>query len=485
MNTTYHKRTLVWFCAALALFASCKKFLDVNTNPNKPSTASLGVLLPSVIEATSNNHHTIGLTACMLAQQLAAYTSGPLNDDQNRDVRMTAGFNSLYSNTLNNNVFLINSAKAQGAPHYEGIGKILLAMNLGLATDVWGNIPYSQAFQGATNLFPAYDKQQDIYTAIQTLLGEAITLLGQPAGTFKPTVEDLVYGGNASRWIKTANVLRARYYMHLTKKGVAGSATLALTYLANGYANNTEDCQLTYNDRNFNPWYRNIAIGTTTGNFIITHSKKFIDGMTGATYAGLLDPRLPLIADKRTSPTFAGIINGVGSGGTTNITSNTFYAKINSPILMVTYAEQKFLEAEAQFLANGGTTTSTGANTACYNAYLAGIGAHMDKIGVAAADKATYTGNAQVSTGNAALKLEFILREKFITTYLHPETWVDVRRYDYNSNLYKGIALPTNQDPVMSGQFIQRAIYPLTEVARNPNALAEIRPFTEKLWWNQ
>jgi Starch-binding associating with outer membrane len=468
-----------------SLVSSCKKLLDVNTNPNKPSEVTLGVLLPSVLEATATNHYQVGFTANLLAQQLAAYTSGPLNDDQHRDVRMSTAFFTLYSNTLNNNVFLVKTANQQGAPVYEGIAKILLAMNLGMATDIWGNIPYSDAFKGAENLYPKYDKQQDIYTNIQTLLSEAIVLLQKPPGILKPTTEDLVFGGNTSRWIKTANVLKARYYMHLTKKGVANSATLALSFLAAGFAGNADDCQLVYNDRNFNPWYRNVAIGITTGNFVITHSKKFIDGMNGSTYPGLTDPRLPFIADKGAAATYSGIQNGVGTGGNTNITGNTYYAKINSPILMVTYAEQKFLEAEALFLTNGGTTVSTGATTAGYNAYLAGIGAHMDKVGVAAADKNTYIANAQVSTGEASLKLEFILREKFIATYLHPETWVDVRRYDYNPALYRGIGLPINQDPVMGGQTIQRAIYPLTEVVRNPSVTGELKPLTEKLWWNQ
>jgi hypothetical protein len=243
--------------------------------------------------------------------------------------------------------------------------------------------------------------------------------------------------------------------------------------------------QLVYNDRNFNPWHRNIAIGTTTGNFIVTHSKRFIDQMNGATYPGLVDPRLPFIADKGSSANYAGIQNGVGTGSTTNITANTFYAKVNSPIMMVTYAEQKFLEAEALFLANGGTVGSTGSTTAAYNAYLAGIAAHMDKLGVATADKNTYINNPQVSVGATNLTLEHIMREKFVATYLHPETWVDVRRYDYNSNIYRGMALPVNQDPAMGGQWIQRAIYPLTEVARNPYVQGELRPLTEKLWWNQ
>ncbi len=465
--------------------SSCKKYLDVNTNPNKPSTITLSTLLPSVEEATANSHYQVGFTACLLSQQLAAYTSGPLNDDQNLDVRMGGAFASLYGNALGNNNELIKLAKAQNAPFYEGVGKILMAINLGLATDVWGNIPYSQAFTGAANLNPSYDVQQNIYTEIQSLLSSAITLLGLPAGTQKPTSEDLIFGGNASKWIKTANGLKARYYMHLTKKGVANSAALALPFFANALSGNVDDCQLVYNDRNFNPWHRNIAIGTTTGNFIITHSKKFLDGMNGNLYPGLVDPRLPLIADKGAAATYNGIQNGVGTGGNTNINANTFFAKVNSPLFIFTYAEQKMLEAEANFLANGGTATSTGTNAATYSAYLAAINANMSKLSVAAASATAYVTNPLVDVAAANLKMEQIMREKFIITYLHPETWVDVRRYDYNSSIYKGIQLPTTQSPAMGGQFIRRAMYPLSELTLNTSAQPELKPMTDRLWWNQ
>jgi Starch-binding associating with outer membrane len=464
---------------------SCKKYLDVNTNPNKPSTITLSTLLPSVEEATANNHYQVGFTACLLSQQLAAYTSGPLNDDQNLDVRMGGAFASLYANAFGNNNELIKLAQAQNAPFYEGVGKILMAINLGLATDVWGNIPYSKAFTGAANLNPSYDVQQNIYTEIQSLLSSGITLLGLPAGTQKPTSEDLIFGGSAAKWIKTANGLKARYYMHLTKKGVANSAALALPFFASALSSNADDCQLVYNDRNFNPWHRNIAIGTTTGNFILTHSKKFLDGMNGNLYPGLVDPRLPLIADKGAAATYNGIQNGLGTGGNTNINANTFFAKVNAPLFIFTYAEQKFLEAEANFLVNGGTATSTGTNAATYSAYLAGINANMSKLGVAAAATTAYVTNPLVDVTAANLKMEQIMREKFIVTYLHPETWVDVRRYDYNNNIYKGIQLPTTQSPAMGGQYIRRAMYPLSELTLNTSAQQELKPMTDKLWWDQ
>ncbi len=475
----------LWVGLFTISISSCKKYLDVNTNPNKPSTITLGTLLPSVEEATANNHYQVGFTSCILAQQLAAYTSGPLNDDQNLDVRMGGAFNALYANALGNNYELIKIAKAQSAPHYEAIGKILMAINLGLATDVWGNIPYSQGFQGAVNLNPGYDTQQNIYTEIQSLLSSAITLLGQPAGSLRPTSEDLIFGGNAARWIKTANGLKARYYMHLTKKGLSSSATLALTHFSNALSSNADDCQLVYNDRNFNPWHRNIAIGTGTGNFILSHSKKFLDGMNGNAYPGLVDPRLPLIADKGAAAVYNGIQNGVGTGGNTNITPNTFFAKVNSPLFIFTYAEQKLLEAEANFLANGGTPGSVGTNAAAYSAYLAGINANLSKLGVTGTAATAYVTSPLVDVTAANLKLEQIMREKFIVTYLHPETWVDVRRYDYNSTIYKGIQLPTTQSPAMGGQFIRRAMYPLTEIQRNSSVQQELKPMTDKLWWDQ
>ena len=60
-----------------------------------------------------------------------------------------------------------------------------------------------------------------------------------------------------------------------------------------------------------------------------------------------------------------------------------------------------------------------------------------------------------------------------------------MRRYDYNSNLFRGIVLPVNQNAEMGGQQIRRAMYPLDEVTRNPNAQAVLKPMTEKVWWDQ
>ncbi|MGI4020216.1 MAG: SusD/RagB family nutrient-binding outer membrane lipoprotein [Janthinobacterium lividum] len=470
---------------SIASFSACKKYVggDTNINPNQSSTPTLNTLLPVVIESTTDNHFRVAFITSMFSEQLAAYTSGALNEDQNRDVRIENAFQGIYQNSLTNLDAMVKLAQQQNAPYYIGIGKILQAVNLGLATDTWGDVPYSDAFQGAANLYPKYDSQETIYTTMQTLLDDGIAQLSLAPGTIKPTTDDLIYGGVAASWIKAAYVLKARYAMHLTKKGATNAANMALTYLAKGFASNAEDLQVVYNDKNLNPWNKNIAVAAAGAVYKVSPTQRLIDLMNGSGYyPGLVDPRLPIIMDNKSAATYIGIVNGSGGSGNVNLTANTYYAKASSPVPIVTYAEQKFLEAEAEFIKAGGTTTSVGSSANAYSAYLAGINANMDKL---SAVKAAYIANPLVAVTATGLKLEYIMREKNIALFLHPEEWVDVRRYDYNAQLFRGMALPQNQDAAMNGQFIRRALYPLAETTRNPNAVAAQKTLTTKVWWDQ
>lgn len=469
----------------LTCFSSCKKYVggDTNINPNQSSTPTLNTLLSVGIESTADNHYRVAFITSMFSEQLAAYTSGALNEDQNRDVRIENAFQGIYQNSLTNLDAMVKLAQQQNAPYYIGIGKILQAVNLGLATDTWGDVPYSDAFQGAANLYPKYDPQETIYSTMQTLLDDGIAQLSLSPGTIKPTTDDLIYGGVAASWIKAAYVLKARYAMHLTKKGATNAANVALTYLAKGFASNAEDLQVVYNDKNLNPWNKNVAVAAAGAVYKVSPTQRLIDLMNGSGYyPGLVDPRLPIIMDNKGATTYIGIVNGSGGSSNVNLTANTYYAKSTSPVPIVTYAEQKFLEAEAEFIKAGGTTTSVGSSANAYSAYLAGINANMDKLG---AVKTAYIANPLVAVTAAGLKLEYILREKNIALFLHPEEWVDVRRYDYNAQLFRGIALPVNQDAAMNGQFIRRALYPLAETTRNPNAVAAQKTLTTKVWWDQ
>jgi hypothetical protein len=171
-------------------------------------------------------------------------------------------------------------------------------------------------------------------------------------------------------------------------------------------------------------------------------------------------------------------VNGAGrgdaseQGARSTLVTGTFYADRTAPILLITYAEQKFIEAEAALGTNA---------TQAYAAYLEGISAHMDKIGVEEADKDAYLANPAVSVGEGNLTLDLIMKEKYIAMFLNPEAWADARRYDYQ---YKNMTVPANLNPALNGQFIRRVIYPESETTRNGSNVPQVT-LADPLWWDQ
>lgn len=482
------KRTVyTYIILVLLMSSSCEDYLgeDTNIDPTRVSEVSLEALLPTSIEATSEAHYQVALETSQVAQHMADYFSA--GADIHDVFRIGTGWTNIYLRAMANAKQLERQAEEQNAPHYAGIAKIIQAINLGLATDNWENVPFTEAYQGAEELTPAYDTQQAIYeTIIPDLLNSAIEDLQATNSTSSPGADDLVYRGNLEQWIKTANVLKARYAIHLTNKGAAEAANQALQALSGlVYTSNEDDFQLFYDERNLNPWHARIGLAINTGNYIIAHSEQLIEAMNGDTY-GVFDPRLPIIADKGTSDNYIGMVNGTGEGNTVNLTVDTWYASANNPLLMVTYAETKFIEAEARFLANGGDINSIGSTDAAYLAYLEGIAVHMMKIGVDTAEIINYIANPKVSVGAENMTLELIMKEKWIALFLNPEAWVDLRRYDYSQALYKDFELPENHNPQLGGQFIQRASYPFDELSRNTQAVeANMKELPAEMWRDQ
>ena len=466
----------------LSLIAvSCEDYLggDTNVDPNRTAEITLEAYLPTIIDATAEAHYYVGYETEQVAQQLASYFSA--GADIQEEFRIGTGWTFIYLRALTNARLLENQAAEQESPHYAGVAKVLQALNLGLATDNWENVPFTEAFEGTENLTPAYDQQQMIYEEIiPNLLNSAIADLQADASVSSPGADDLVYGGDLDQWIKTANVLKARYAIHLVNKGATSAANNALTALeAGAYESNDDDFTLEYDERNLNPWHARVALAINTGNFTVAPAAQLVNMMNGELYE-VIDPRLPFMFELEDDETeYEGMVNGTEAGNTVNLTEDTWYASVDAPLLMVTYAESKFIEAEARFLANGSTEEA-------YQAYLAGITAHMEKLGVAEESIEEYLADPQVGVGAENLTLELILKEKYIALFLNPEVWVDLRRYDYSNELYRGFALPANVNPQLNGQFIQRASYPFDELSRNSAAVeANTEPLPDEMWRDQ
>jgi hypothetical protein len=252
-----------------------------------------------------------------------------------------------------------------------------------------------------------------------------------------------------------------------------------LAALQNAMKSNDDDFQLKYNAKNLSPWYSRVALANTTSNLSVTYSSTFVDMMNGKTQ-GVVDPRLPLVvAFKRGQTVYAGSAPGAGAGSTVDFsTTLSWHSTINSPIVMMSFAEVKAIEAEARFLAAGGTVSTKGATPEAYAAYLDLIRANMSKVGVSEANRNTFLSAPQINVGASNLTLQHIFQEKFKANFLIGDIWTDLRKYNYFD-----FPMPLNVNPDLAGKRIARMRYPSSELTRNAkNAEANIKAPGVNMW---
>ncbi|WP_051908106.1 SusD/RagB family nutrient-binding outer membrane lipoprotein [Flavimarina sp. Hel_I_48] len=500
------KKVNIYAIAVLSLlvFSGCDDYLGDNLDPNQELEENLSPsdLLPTSIVYTSSGYYNIGVNICQYSQQIASYFQ-PGADTQ-EEIQITGGWSFIYLQALPDIQTMEELAVERNSTSYQGIAKILQATNLGLATDQWGAIPTSAATLGEEDFTPTFESQENVYTFINTLLDDAIALLEQD-DTSGLTVgeDDLIYGGDLSKWIKTAYFLKAKYALHTTEIDQNAAVTAVLAAYQNAFTSNDDDYQLVYNTRNFNPWYAGVVLPNATGNASVLLSDQLISLMDGTQFPfdGIdQDPRLPLITTLGSEETqYLGAINGSAGihafgatdddpnvGATTDFGATDFYSSQTAPVLIGSFSELKFMQAEALFLQNGGGTNSTGTTAAGYAAYLDGIRANFDKIGVDAAARDAYLADASVAVGANNLTLALLMREKYIATFLNPESFVDLRRYDFNPEVFAGLALPVNHNEILNNQWVRRAQYPATEQTRNGEEVERvIKGIGEGVWWDK
>src|SRR4051812_22961498 len=194
-------RSLVLTAVSLGTMSACNWLSapDATTNPNQPTVANPDQLLVAS-ETALNQQYTSDLarTVCVWMQQCAG------TDRQYKDLGVynygEDAYNGPFSQVYTGGGLLdIRKIEAIADSSkdivYGGIGRVLEALTVGVAADVWGDIPYSQAV--GDTISPALDPQQQVYAAVQAKLDTAITLLGG-TGT-GPAGADLFYAGNKTK----------------------------------------------------------------------------------------------------------------------------------------------------------------------------------------------------------------------------------------------------------------------------------------------
>lgn len=467
------KNTLsyILLLSVFALGSCSKNYLDVNeVNPNQTQNPPINGLLAQVTYQTGLNYFRAGNITAYYTQQLASPNASSGSDIYDNVDRSSLWYN-IYNTVQDGRIMKEKAAALNGYQHM-GVADVTEAMNMSLLISIFGDAPYSQAFD-PKNFTPAYDKEQDIFNACLKLLDDAVVEFNKADPTIKLDANsDLIHHGSVSNWIKTAYAVKARLLNRLSKKA-AYNPTAILDALSKAYTSNADDAQIT-TFAGASPWNQ-VAVNNTKLLLDGWMSEQSVDAMDGTTY-GVVDPRLKYIADTTKFGDFRGTPNGKGRTGTgTNheesyLSVKGFYSKPGAPLLLVTYSEMKFIEAEATFATDKARS---------YQAYLDGIAANMDKLGVPAAEKNAYLSDPAVAVGVANFTKDLIFKEKYIAMFLQPEAWVDARRFDYQ---YKDFTLPVN---ALLTTFIRRSNYPSTETDRNSKNVPVVTSLADKLWFDQ
>lgn len=490
MNTIYKITGL------LALFfslSSCSNWLDINTNPDSPAEDVIteSVLLPG-IEASMSFELAGGFPARTPNSWIGQFALNGLAPDiqtfkiLDTDVNNTWEY-SLYTNVLKNLNLLIQKADARKNAHYKGIGQVLMAYSLAVATDMWGSIPYSEAFQPVVIPKPKFDSQEDIYTAVFKLLDDALVNLNSTeAQAESPGDVDLLYQGDLLKWKKFTYSLKARYAMRLTyAKGGVAQADVALTALTNGFKSNSDDADFAYFDKTGteNPWYQ----------WMSKYNTIYLDTNTYVILKKYNDPRLEVFAE----PAFAGeqegqiephrnglltTLPGVTSKLAIERTqyddgepvSPCFITK-STPVPFISYAEVCFLKSEAYLWKNDYVNA--------YKYLKEGTTASMIKL---QQDNAPAFTTDQVNAFVASLPplpatfeaaQKMIIELKFMANFLSIENYNDYRRTHYPAvNLPIGAQYPNV--PV-------RLPYATSPKLYNKDNVPQINFVTDKVWWDK
>lgn len=346
--------SLILFLAVM----SCKKDDNLYLSPNAPSEATPNTLLSAIEVGTFNNleggavriasifvQHNSGVTAQALQPEFYAPTENDMNNY----------WNGLYINMKNCKLLMEQFGNEN--PYYKGLAEVIMVMNLGVATDMWGDVPFSEALKGTEkgeNLMPKYDQQQNVLSSMQSLLDDAIINLAKPAASNikLPKTDDFIYQGNTIAWTKLAYTLKARYYSRLSKKN-GFDAMILLDYLSKGITKNSENCYAKHGSlgAESNQWASYLA-----NRSYLVASQVLIDSMKN-----MMDPRTPQYFD--TTKFGKAVGNPLGSSNTnvsywgpyTVLRNSNGTVNASKNIVLVSCAEAKFLEAEAKVRLGDGT----------------------------------------------------------------------------------------------------------------------------------
>lgn len=487
---------IVTLLVMLSVLGSCtKNFEEINIDPNRPENVNPGVILGQMQYRIINNSVSAARNFTHELMQVDAPRSSTSGLGLHRySVNPGAGVWSSFYQNLTDAQDIYTIADRLKENNYKAIALVYKCWAYSILTDLYGDVPYSQAIKATEGNFkPAFDKQKDIYTQILKDLETA-------NGLFDDT-KILTYGGDLvyntsvltsgknigiQRWKKFTNSLRLRLLLRLSKKeGEINVKEQITAILADAvkyptFTANADDTIFRYPGTfpYFNPYYNARTLDWRDGTYF---TEFFLNPMNTSA-----DPRRAIWAIPVTVggvPTFRGIQSGYPTTLEYVVGQNSSYTDALKTLpqlgVMMPYAEVEFIKAE---LALKGYTT--GKTPKAH--YDAGITASMVQWG--ATMPATFLTQKSITydaTLSTEKQLEQIMLQKYYAYFfVDYQSWFEKRRTGYPI-LPRGAGIPA------ANKFPSRVPYPTYLQSLNPEGLAGAVASIgadnsdTKVWWEK
>ncbi len=468
---------------SLVFVTSCTKdFEEINTNPNQPVAVQPSLLLRQVIYDYGEQMSYEGFTAGDLLGQYRTALDFNLFDRHDLKSPQLGGnpWPILYTNLRDNEEILRLSLENPTFEVYEGPSRILKAYMAGALTDMFGDVPYSEGFQGKdVTVTPVYDSQEDIYLTeggIFDNLEKGITTIEDYTGTI-PLEGDILFDGDLQAWVRFAKSLQIKFLMRTSNVQDNAAALQSLVDEGGFITDKSQNAAFDFNDGEPNNFrLARLRIGDFN-NFVLSETMDEI-------LTNLNDPRIEVLfrpfSNSATGLEFNGLLNGVDAtqnavvladfslAGTsfreaTSALDANFMTSWETHFLLAEAAERGFITADAQALYETGVTQAFEYwNTSLPTNYLNAEGAFTN--------------------GDA---LENIITQKWIANIINGyEGWIEYRRTGFPQ--LKTISASLNNDllPV-------RMPYPAEEQALNAvnyeaaAARTDGNSINSPVWWDE
>lgn len=473
------------------LLGSCRKdLLDINTNPNTPTTASAtpSLVLPAALQNTAVQYNNPSADSRFAFAGIwmghIGYSGNYAISTESLSYAITTNFASAAFANIYDNIedfdFVQTAAEKSGNKFYRGVAILMKAYNFQTLVDLYNNVPYSQALKGTVNSTPAYDDAKTIYLDLNTKIDTAIALLNAAAGN--AATGDIMFAGDLNNWVAFANTVKLR--LLLRQSQIAGQASYITSEVAK-----LAGATFVTSDVTINPGYYNTSgstnpfwganyntAGTYTNDFYVANGY-IVDFMKNHN-----DPRISrLFRPASATGQYSG--NYFGTQGNPNSQTSTYgpgvLQSFSQNSFLMTAAESYFIQAEAALKGwiSGNPQTL----------FQQGVTASFTHLGLTAGQASTYynqAGDNQVNWAAAttpAQQLALIIRQKWAGLALinELEVYNDYRRLGLPADV------PLSASPYSTGIMPRRLMYPQREYevnATNVQAQGNITP-SNKVWW--